>query len=232
VHRVAAERPRAQRACSRVVRDLGQQGRIDAALAAAQRGGGQHGDAVEAPCEVGEEAQRRPVAPVQIVDRQQERPGGGQVEREPVEPVQRGELRAGLAVRRLLAREHGGGRRSGAGQRLLRPRRHVGLEQLAHDAERELALELRGAGGEHAQLGTLAQTGQQARLADPGRTLDQHQPPAAGDRVRDEAVERGDLTIAVQQRHGASASGSSRRERIPSLRYALERWTSTVFGVT
>jgi hypothetical protein len=113
-----------------------------------------------------------------------------------------------------------------------RAHRDLGLEQLAHDAERELALELRRARGEHAQLGALAQAGEQARLADAGRTLDQHQPPAAGGRVPDEVVERGDLPVTVQQRHDASASGSSRRERIPSLRYALERCTSTVFGVT
>ena len=56
--------------------------------------------------------------------------------------------------------------------------------------------------------------------------------PLPGRRVRDEVVERGDLAVAVEQDHDASASGSSRRERMPSLRYALERWTSTVFGVT
>ena len=31
---------------------------------------------------------------------------------------------------------------------------------------------------------------------------------------------------------GQRSPASSRRERMPSLRYALERWTSTVFGVT
>ena len=45
--------------------------------------------------------------------------------------------------------------------------------------------------------------------------------------------ERARPRLAVlSARHPASATASSRRDRIPSLRYALERWTSTVFGVT
>ena len=86
----------------------------------------EHGRAVEPPGEVGEEAQRRPVAPVQVVDGEQQRPFRGEVEREPVEAVQGGERRGGLAVARALDREQRRGARRGAGERALpvrRPRR-------------------------------------------------------------------------------------------------------------
>ena len=97
IDRGEAQRPRAQRERRGVAGDLAEQRRVGRRLAGAQRGGDERGDAVEPAGEVGEEAQRRAVAPVQVVDREQQRPLGGEVEREPEEPVQRGERRAALA---------------------------------------------------------------------------------------------------------------------------------------
>ncbi len=124
-------------------------------LRRAQRRGDQHRRAVEPPREVGEEAQRRPVRPVEVVDGQQQRLLRGEVEREPVERVQRRERGRALLVGRLLEQRAGG--RGGARQ--LAACGDPGLEQLAHDAVGELALELPGARLQHLQrrLRALAQ---------------------------------------------------------------------------
>jgi hypothetical protein len=226
---VRAQWAGADRQGRRVLRQLGDQAGVGARLGGAERGGEQDRQALQPPREVREEAQRRAVAPVQVVDGQQQRPLGGDVRGEPVEPVQRRERRDALAH---LGEHRAGGRRR-TGERRAGPRRDVALEQLAHDAERELALQLRRAGGEDAQRGPLAQAGQQAGLADPGGALDQDEPAAARRRRLRRGVQRGLLGVALEQHHAAaSAPARSRRERTPSLRYALERWTSTVLGVT
>jgi hypothetical protein len=170
---------------------------------------------------------------VQVVDGEQQRPVRGEVEREPEEPVQHRERRVLVAA--AVAAEHGGRRRRGALQRTARG--HLALEELAHDAVGELALELADAGGEHAQPGAgraHAQVGEQPGLADPRRPLDEDEPALPGRRGGDHLVERRQLGVALEERHDAtpSAVASSRRERMPSFRYVLERWTSTVFGVT
>ena len=70
------------------------------------------GSAFEPPREVGEEAERRAVAPVQVVDREQQRRLRAQVHGQPVEAVQRGEGR--LAARLVVCAARPGGRRSAA----------------------------------------------------------------------------------------------------------------------
>ena len=168
---------------------------------------------------------------MEVVDRQQQRALGGEVGGQPEQAVERGERRDGLLAG-VGRTEHGRGGRGRPGER---GGIDLALEELAHDAEAELALQLAGAGGEDGELARRrgAQAGEQARLPDPGRTLDQQQAPAPGDGIADGGVEHRELGVALQQRHAvAIAPASSRRERTPSLRYALERWTSTVFGVT
>ena len=214
------ERARAQRQRRRVVRDLGEQRGVRPGLAAAQRRGDEQRGAVEPAGEVGEEAQGGAVAPVQVVDGEQERALGGEVEREPVEAVQDGELGALLPVGLRSAGEHGRRGRRGAGEHGVGAGGHRRLEELAHDAPGELALELAGARGQHAQLVARAgaEVGQQAGLADPRGALDQGEPAAAAARLGDQVLQRGGLTVALEQAHARSASGSSRRERTPSLR--------------
>ena len=75
---------------------------------------------------------------MQVVDREDERAVGGEVERDPEQAVQGGERDVALALER--AEDRRGGRR-GPGQQL-GAAGDDGLEQLAHDAERELALVL------------------------------------------------------------------------------------------
>ena len=59
----------------------------------AHRGHDQHRHAVEPAGEVGEEAQRGGVAPLQVVDGEHQRAVGREVDRQPVQPVQDGEGR-------------------------------------------------------------------------------------------------------------------------------------------
>ncbi len=126
--------------------------------------------------------------------------------------MQRGEgalgLAAGLGAGRRLEDGSGGG--GGAGQRGLAllgvPQRE--LEELAHDAEGELPLELRPPAGEDerpAGGGLAAHLGEQAGLADPGRAVDQQHAAVAAERGGGRAFELGDLAVAFDQilgRHG------------------------------
>ena len=74
-----------------IVGDLRQQRGVGRRVAGAHARRDEHRLALEPSHEVGEEAQRRPVAPLQVVDLEQERALRGEVERQPVEAVQRGE---------------------------------------------------------------------------------------------------------------------------------------------
>jgi len=116
---------------------------------------------------------------------------------------QRGERHvAGARADRLHLLEDRPRRRRGVDQQAL-ARGGLGerrLEQLPHDAERELALEVAAVRGQHRHaLGprVSAQLGDEAALPDPGRTLDQHKPRRLP--VAQHPVERGQLPIALQQ---------------------------------
>ena len=100
--------------------------------------------------------------------------------------------------------EHRGGGRGGAGQQ--RSRARVGdhaLEQLAHDAERELALELGAAGGEHARAAVGRRAGAPRRAAcscrcPPAPRSTPRGPRPAGSGV-EQRRERGDLALALDE---------------------------------
>src|SRR4029079_9287332 len=80
-----------------------------------------------------------------------------------------------------------------------------GIEQLSHDAERQLALEVASARGEHAETGVLrcvASRGEQAGLPDPGRSLDQRQAAPPLERALDQIPENTELTVALEQLPG------------------------------
>ena len=136
---------------------------------------------------------------MQVVDREQQRLLGREVEREPVQAVQRRERGGALLVGRERLLEQRGGR----GGRAREPAAgdDPGLEQLAHDAVGELALELPGPRLQDLERRprTLAQAGEQPGLADAGRPLDQHEAAAARGRVRDQRVELRELRVALEQ---------------------------------
>ena len=84
-----------------ILADLGDQARVRAGVRAAERGGDERRQALEAPDEVGEEAQRRAVAPVQVVDRDQSGVRA-QVDGEPVQAVETANDACRAARRRRL----------------------------------------------------------------------------------------------------------------------------------
>jgi hypothetical protein len=85
-----------------------------------------------------------------------------------------------------------------------------GLEQLAHDAERKLSLELTVAGREHAQSGlrrVASRLGDEARLADARGALHEREPRDPAGRPR-----------TSSPREATSVSRSSRRIKTPRPR--------------
>ena len=204
--RRGAQRARADDRRARTAGDLPEQGGVGARIGRALRGGDEDRLALQAAGEVGQPAQRRPIGPLNVVDEQHQRPVDREVERQPEQAVQRGERALGLgggirAGRRL---EHGPGGGRGSGQRRLAllgpPQRE--LEELSHDAEGELALELGAAGGQHERPagGDVAtHLGQQPGLADPRRAVDQQHAAVAAERGVGRALELGDLAVPFDQ---------------------------------
>jgi len=165
--------------------------------------GGQHqqdGEAVEPPGEVAEEAQRRLVGPVHVVDGQHEGRAVGQVDGEPVQPV-------GARPRDDLAgpRHHRGGERGRAGQQLVPPGlRERDGEQLPDQPVRRVLLQLAAPRAEHRELplrGATARRGEQPGLADARRPLDHEHRALARARRVDEAHDDGQLVLALQERY-------------------------------
>jgi len=77
------------------------------------------------------------------------------------------------------------------------------LEQLAHDDERELALELRSAPTQHVHPLALRGGGrgrQHRGLADPGRSLHHQQRPETVARAGQRLLDPGQLVVAFEQR--------------------------------
>ena len=142
--------------------------------------GDQDGEPREPVGEVVEEAQRRLVGPVGVVDGQQHGLAFGQVRRQPVQAVQPGEVgfrRARFGTRAEQRRRQ----LRGPGQHLIAvgvPRAEQDrAEQLANDAEPVVALQFATLCGEHAHAGVAgapAQLAQQQALADAGDALDRH----------------------------------------------------------
>ncbi|HEX2156428.1 MAG TPA: hypothetical protein VHS79_05500 [Actinomycetes bacterium] len=183
---------------------------MDVWLVGSDRDEHQDVQAVDATQQVREPTQRRAIAPVQIIDDQREGLPLGQVHRQPVQAVQHRE--AGLLAGGRSRRDQGIGReerRRQAGQateQLLAVvcwRSGDGrLEQLADDPIGELPLKLTAPGSQYPHLsflGSLAGHGKQARLANPGRALDDHQTAATPAGSVDRLIERLQLGLAFQQ---------------------------------
>ena len=169
-------------------------------------GGDEHADrqVVQAPREVGEEAQRGVVGPVGVVDPEQERSALREVGRQPVQPVRDAEPEvrdAGVERLERRRRERGcAGKQAlalpfpGGGERA--------LEELADHAVREIVLEGGAACGddvEPAAGGRGACLVQQAGLADAGRALDHEERAFAPQGVSEPLLESRQLVLAFEQ---------------------------------
>ena len=175
-------------------------------------GGGRHDhrQALEPAGQVGQEAQRGRVAPVEVVDGHQHRRPFRKVGGQPEQPVkcrERDVLRGGRRVGAVGERDERRGEGGRAAQQrgaLVRGRLgQPGLEQLADHAVREVALELAPAGAQDLEseaLGALARLPEQACLADARRPLEQQQGPVAVPRPRQQPVHQLQLGIPLQQR--------------------------------
>ena len=154
---------------------------------------------------IGEPAQRRLIGPVEIVDRDQQRRVRGEVGEQPVEAVDdRVDVTVGAVV--LVEPERGAGMCSRTGEHPpalgLRGREDRGLEQLARDPERELALELARARAQRSQPGAgglLDGVLEQPALAEPGLRRDHGQAAVAACRGSHHPAKLTKLAIALQQ---------------------------------
>ena len=171
-----------------------------------------HGEreTVQARRQVVEESQRLGIGPVEVVDRQRDGALVGEVVEQPVEAVQHRERAIGRGQRPRVA---------GRGEQRLRERRGAleqavalgardlrddGLEQLPHAAVGEVALELAGprAQAREARLRGGRPDGrpEQARLAEPGRSLRRGRPgrwPSL--RLGQRIAELRELALALQK---------------------------------
>ena len=164
------------------------------------------GQAGEPVREVKQEPQRRFVGPLRVVDGEQQRGAFGEVDHQPVQPVQGGER----DVAGVLGRRHVGEHRLGQPRRTRQQPIAFGavgadqraFEQLANDPEAEPALQLPAAGGQHGHLcraGATAKRLQQHRLPNACRALDQQYPARACDRLGQRSVECGEIVLAFEQ---------------------------------
>ena len=142
--------------------DLVEQGGVVPGQCRAHRRDDEHGQPFEPTHEIGEESQRCPIAPVEVVDGEQQRPVRGEVDDHPVEPVHGGERRVGAVVSVGSQVEDGAGSSGGTGEEDVLTAHQYRLDQLAHHAEGELPLELAASGAQNPQPGG---TGVTLRLA-------------------------------------------------------------------
>ena len=170
----------------------------------------------EEECEV---AQRRSVGPVRVVDDEAERALGREVGTQPVEAVEDRERRVDTrphAARALAPRQvqQAGGNSGGAlepvgslgGGRL----REHGLDELPHDAEREVPLELGAARAQDAHVladGEGARGRQDGRLADARRPLDDQEAATARARPRERGLDPGEFLAPLEQRDSRHRGG-------------------------
>jgi hypothetical protein len=157
---------------------------------------------------VGEERERGGVGPVPVVDEQDDGLLGGEVGGQPVQRVPDGERvlrRRGVHAREVDLQQRGGeARGSREEDRGLRVARHV-VEQLAHDAEDEVVLQLGAARVEHEHPGVLgggAGRFDERRLADARRAVDGDDRAGAAPCLRERVPNGVELAVTLEQPTG------------------------------
>ena len=184
-------------------------------LAGAARSEQSHRESVDPAGQVHQPAQRRRVAPVQVVRDEQDRLLLGDRGEQPVQPVGDG---CGIRGALPLLAEHGRGGARGAREPACPIRRggapQQRLEQLADEAEAQLALDLSAVGAQHRDIGRGRQDGarvEERGLADAGRPLEEQRSSVTVPGPLDERRGLGELPIAVNQ-----ALRRQHRHRVPN----------------
>ena len=164
--------------------------------------------------EEGQVTERGSVCPVRVVDDQAERPDGSEVRAEPIEAVE--DREGGIDARRKRIHCSRAGEAEHAGRHARSALQQIGafelgcldqhrLEQLTHHSEGEIALELGPSRAKHAHSvlrRRCARRSEQRRLADPGRTFDNHEPAAPRARVDQRRFDPRQLIGPLEQRFG------------------------------
>jgi hypothetical protein len=208
---LVAERRGAQRLRERVGDELGED-RAQRLVARARADDDEDRQVLEPAHEEREEPQRRLVRPVGVVDRHEHGLLARDVRGQPVQAVEhreRGVLRARVQHRGgVLEHRPRESRRPGQPRLpplLVRLVEHR-LEELAHDPEREAALELAPAAREHPHPRRPCpppRARDEAGLADPGGRLEDEEPPGAAPRGLQGRRDPGLLGLALEQPCGA-----------------------------
>ncbi len=155
--------------------------------------------------EIDQPAQRSHIRRVHIVHRHQQRLCVGQIDRQPVQPVQNRKRRlgAGLRISRKKDRLRQRRRPGQQGCTLLRVARHYhGFQQLPDDPERQLPLQLTAPRRQDAHLGRRRGPSgrEQARFTDPGRPFEDHRPARARAGTGEQPPHRFKLDVTLHQR--------------------------------
>jgi len=173
-------------------------------------GGGDHRrtHATDARQRVEQPLERRSVRPLQVVDRHDERRRLREIGQEPVQPDEGGLALVGGREKAVGPgkAEHGGGQTGGAREHGRRAARGTAedpaFEELADDAVRERALQLRATRAERQHPVAArqpARLGEQRGLADPGRAFDDQRAAVAGARRPKRRDDRVELPLTLQQ---------------------------------
>jgi hypothetical protein len=192
---------------ARLQREGAKQLRRGGLLAASGGDCDRHRHSVQPAGEMDQEPQRRAVGPVDIVDDEQQWRELGEVGNEPVEAVEGRLGRVGRTRAPARRRREGGLREAGRPGEQIRARVRIapledGFEELTDNPEAEIALELATPRREDPHpdlLGVRTALVEEARLANPGRTLDQCQAAVASARIVDEASELAQLAFALNE---------------------------------
>jgi hypothetical protein len=183
----------------------------------------QDGKALNARQQVAKPAKGGGVAPVQVVDREQSRPTGGDIRGQPEQAVQprEGRVPQGLAGE-VPGIEQWRRERGRAGEQfdtlVLGELGEKRFEELPDDAIGEGALQIRAASRQDLHPGPLSpglRLRDEGRLADSGRALD-HQKPATVGRSANQRVNGRQLAVALEE-------GRPRRDWLRGRRAGLLR---------
>ena len=219
-HGLDPERTRADQDRRRIGDELGQKLGLLALLGRAQTDHNRQCQTLQPAREVGEPAQRRPVRPVQVVDRDHGRAPERDVCGQPVEPVQHPERDVAFLRDELALGEEPLGERGRTGEQLAARLGSCAcdqrLEELAENAVGEVLLELGAARIENLEprlLGDGASLVDEPGLSHPGPAFDRDHVPAATGGQADRLLDRPQLRLSLEQRCPNSARG----DRRPSL---------------